>query len=79
MSDRIPYGSQWLGEDDIDAVVEVLRGNWLTTGPTVDRFEAGLATACGVAHAVAVNSGTAALHVAYHAAGLGPGDEVITS
>ena len=40
MSKVIPYGSQWLDEDDINAVVEVLRGSWLTTGPTVDRFEA---------------------------------------
>ena len=79
MSDFIPYGSQWLDEDDIAAVVEVLRGSWLTTGPTVARFEAELAKACGVDHAIAVNSGTAALHVAYHAAGLGAGDELITS
>jgi UDP-4-amino-4,6-dideoxy-N-acetyl-beta-L-altrosamine transaminase len=79
MSDMIPYGAQWLDEDDIAAVVEVLRGNWLTTGPTVDRFETALATACGVPHAVAVNSGTAALHTAYHAAGLRAGDELITT
>ena len=79
MSDMIPYGSQWLDEDDIDAVVEVLRGSWLTTGPTVARFEEELAKACSASHAVAVNSGTAALHVAYHAAGLGKGDELLTS
>lgn len=79
MSERIPYGSQWLDEDDIAAVVDVLRGDWLTTGPTVARFEAGLASACGASHAIAVNSGTAALHAAYHAAGLGPGDELLTS
>lgn len=78
MSDNfIPYGSQWLDEDDIAAVVEVLRGDWLTTGPAVDAFEAALAEAGGVGHAVAVNSGTAALHAAYEAAGVGPGDEVI--
>ncbi|MGB0589270.1 MAG: UDP-4-amino-4,6-dideoxy-N-acetyl-beta-L-altrosamine transaminase [Myxococcota bacterium] len=79
MSDMIPYGAQWLDEEDIAAVVEVLRGAWLTTGPTVASFEAALAEACGVPHAIAVNSGTAALHVAYHAAGLGPGDELITT
>lgn len=79
MSDRLPYGSQWLDEDDIAAVVDVLRGNWLTTGPAVTRFEDGLNEACGTRHAVAVNSGTAALHAAYHAVGLGPGDELITS
>lgn len=79
MSDRIPYGSQWLDEDDITAVVDVLRGDWLTTGPAVTRFEEGLAEACGTTHAIAVNSGTAALHTAYHAVGLGPGDELITS
>jgi UDP-4-amino-4,6-dideoxy-N-acetyl-beta-L-altrosamine transaminase len=79
MSHMIPYGAQWLDEDDIAAVVEVLRGSWLTTGPTVARFEAALADACGVPHAVAVNSGTAALHAAYHAAGLGAGDELITT
>ena len=79
MSDPLPYGSPWLEEDDVEAVVQVLRGDWLTTGPTVDLFEAGLATACGADHVVAVNSGTAALHAAYHAAGLGPGDELLTS
>ena len=79
MTDRLPYGSPWLDEDDIEAVVQVLRGDWLTTGPTVDLFEAGLAAACGASHVVAMNSGTAALHGAYHAAGLGPGDELITS
>lgn len=75
--DFIPYGSQWLDEHDIDAVVEVMRGDWLTTGPTVDALEAGLSETCSAEHAVAVNSGTAALHAAYHAAGVGPGDEVI--
>ena len=79
MSEFIPYGAQWLDDEDIAAVVDVLKGSWLTTGPTVARFEDALAEACAVPHAVAVNSGTAALHVAYHAAGLGPGDELITS
>jgi UDP-4-amino-4,6-dideoxy-N-acetyl-beta-L-altrosamine transaminase len=75
--DFLPYGSQWLDEDDIQSVVDVLRGDWLTTGPAVDDFEAALSETCGAEHVVAVNSGTAALHAAYHAAGVGPGDEVI--
>jgi UDP-4-amino-4,6-dideoxy-N-acetyl-beta-L-altrosamine transaminase len=75
--DFIPYGSQWLDEADIDAVVEVMRGDWLTTGPAVDAFEEALADAGGADHAVAVNSGTAALHAAYEAAGVGPDTEVI--
>lgn len=79
-SDRkLPYGSQWVDDDDIAAVVEVLRGEWLTTGPTVDAFEAALAAAGGARHAVAVSSGTAALHTMYAAAGLGRDDELVTS
>lgn len=78
MSDEfIPYGSQWLDDRDIEAVVEVLRGDWLTTGPTVDAFEKALADTGGSEHAIAVNSGTAALHAAYEAAGVGPSSEVI--
>lgn len=75
----LPYGKQWLADDDIAAVTESLRGDWLTTGPTIARFEEALAAACDAPHAVAVNSGTAALHAAYAAAGLGPGDEIITT
>lgn len=73
----LAYGRQWVTEDDIQAVAEVLRGDWLTTGPNVDAFEHALAAAGGAKHAVAVNSGTAALHAAYAAAGVGPGDVVI--
>ncbi|MGA8029529.1 MAG: UDP-4-amino-4,6-dideoxy-N-acetyl-beta-L-altrosamine transaminase [Bryobacteraceae bacterium] len=73
----LPYGRQSIGEDDIQAVVEVLRSDWLTTGPAVDRFEKGIAEFVGAEHAVAVSSGTAALHAAMYAAGVGPGDEVI--
>ncbi len=73
----IPYGRQSINDADIDAVVEVLRGDWLTTGPAVDALEAAIQGTCG-SLAVAVTSGTAALHVAYQAAGIGPGDEVIT-
>ena len=75
----IPYGRQWLDDDDVAAVVEVLRGDFLTTGPAVPAFEAALAAATGAAFAVAVNSGTSALHAMYFAAGLGPGDAIITS
>jgi perosamine synthetase len=75
--DILPYGRQWIDEDDIAAVVEALRGAYLTTGPTVARFEAELARAVGARHAVAVCNGTAALHAACAVAGLGPGDEVL--
>ncbi|ASR33785.1 UDP-4-amino-4,6-dideoxy-N-acetyl-beta-L-altrosamine transaminase [Prauserella marina] len=78
-SDFLPYGRQSLGDDEIAAVAEVLRGDWLTTGPSVTRFEADLAEHLGGTPAVAVTSGTAALHVAYAAAGVGAGDEVVTS
>jgi UDP-4-amino-4,6-dideoxy-N-acetyl-beta-L-altrosamine transaminase len=75
----IPYGRQTIEDDDVAAVVEALRGDWLTQGPTVASFEAALAAACGAPYAVAFSSGTAALHAACHAAGLGAGDEVLTS
>ena len=74
----IPYGRQDVNEDDIQAVADVLRSDWLTTGPAVERFEEALQQWTGGTPAVAVSSGTAALHAAYAAAGLGPGDEVIT-
>ena len=73
----IPYGRQSIDEDDIQAVVEVLRSDWLTTGPMVEKFEQAVADFVGAKHAVAVSSGTAALHCAMYAAGIGPGDEVI--
>jgi perosamine synthetase len=73
----LPYGRQWIGEEDIAAVVEVLRSDWLTTGPKVPQFEAALAVVAGTAEAVAVANGTAALHAAMYALGIGPGDEVI--
>lgn len=75
----LPYGRQSIAEDDVRAVTEVLRGDWLTTGPAVALFEAELAGWTGGVPCVAVTSGTAALHVAYVAAEVGPGDEVITS
>jgi perosamine synthetase len=75
----LPYGRQWIDEADIEQVVEVLRGDYLTTGPLVERFESRLAAWVGIRHACAVNSGTSALHAAYFAAGLQAGDEIITS
>lgn len=75
----IPYGRQSVDDDDIAAVVAVLRGDWLTQGPHVEAFEAALAARVGARHAVAFANGTAALHGACAAAGLGPGDRVGTS
>lgn len=74
---HLPYGRQAIDEDDIASVVEALRSDWLTTGPRVGAFESDLAAACGVEYAVAVSSGTAALHLAMLALRIGPGDEVI--
>jgi UDP-4-amino-4,6-dideoxy-N-acetyl-beta-L-altrosamine transaminase len=71
------YGRQSIDEEDIAAVVQVLKGDWLTTGPTVAAFEKAVADFLGAKEAVAVNSGTAALHAAAFAAEIGPGDEVI--
>lgn len=76
---QIPYGRQWIDEEDIKAVVEVLRGNWLTQGPMVAAFEHSLAEYCGARYAVAVSNGTAALHLACLAAGVSSGDIGITS
>lgn len=76
----LPYGRQSIIDEDIAAVGEVLRGDWLTTGPYVSRFEEELGAIAGLSDpAVAVTSGTAALHVAYAAAGVGPGDEIVTT
>jgi perosamine synthetase len=73
----LPYGRQSIDQDDIQSVVEVLRSNWLTTGPKIAEFERAFAKSVGAAEAVAVSSGTAALHAAMYALGVGPGDEVI--
>ncbi len=75
----LPYGRQQIIEEDIAAVAEVLRGDWLTTGPTVTRFEAELAKLAQAPRVVSATSGTAALHIAYAALGVKPGDEVITT
>ena len=75
----IPYGRQDISEDDIAAVAEVLRSDFLTQGPAVPRFEAAVAERVGAGHGVAMNSATSALHVACAALGLGPGDALWTS
>ena len=75
----LPYGRQSVDEADIQAVVEVLRSDWLTTGPKVAEFEEAFAARVGAKHAVSFSSGTAALHGAAFAAGLKPGDEAITT
>jgi len=75
----LPYGRQSVDESDVEAVARVLRGDWLTTGPSVTAFEDDLARLCGVSTAVSVTSGTAALHVAYAALRVGAGDEVVTT
>lgn len=75
----LPYGRQSIDDADVQAVVAALRSDWLTTGPAVDAFEQAVSAACGGAPSVSVTSGTAALHVAYAAAGVGPGDEVVTT
>jgi perosamine synthetase len=75
----LPYGRQSIGEDDVQAVAEVLRSDWLTTGPKVGEFEEAFADRVGAKYAVSFSSGTAALHGAAFAAGLKPGDEAITT
>lgn len=75
----IPYGKQSISEEDIQAVVDVLRSDYLTTGPEIEKFEQSIARYVGAEYAVAVSSGTAALHAACFAAGITGGDEVITT
>ena len=75
----IPYGRQSIDQADVDAVVEVLRSDFLTQGPAVPRFEASVASYCKAGHAVAMNSATSALHIACLALEVRPGDMVWTS
>lgn len=75
----LPYGRQSISEEDIATVVSVLRGDWLTTGPSVEALEKELSRLSGGHRAITATSGTAALHMAYAAAGVGQGDEVITT
>lgn len=73
----LPYARQWIDEEDRCAVESVLRSDWLTTGPMVKKFETAVTNYTGAPEGIAVNTGTAALHAAIWAAGIGPGDEVI--
>jgi perosamine synthetase len=75
----LAYGRQWIDEEDIQSVVDVLKGDYLTTGPTINRFEQAVADYVGAKYAVAFSNGTAALHGACFAAGIQEGDEVITT
>ena len=75
----IPYGRQSISQDDIQAVVEVLQSDWLTTGPAVESFETAVSSYCGVRQTVAVNSATSALHIACMALGLQKGDVLWTT
>jgi len=79
MSKHIPYGRQYVNDDDIDAVVKALKSDFLTTGPLVKEFEDRLAEYVGSKYAVVMSNGTAALHAACYAAGISEGDEVITT
>ncbi len=76
---NIPYARQEINEEDIQAVGEILKSDWLTQGPTIEKFEQAVANYCGVKYAVAVNSATSALHIACLAAGLGQADALWTS
>jgi len=78
-SSSIPYGRQWIDQQDIDRVMDVLKGDYLTTGPAIPAFEEALCQSTGAKYAAAMNSGTSALHAAYAAAGVGPGSVVMTS
>ncbi len=75
----IPYGRQSVSDEDVEAVAAVLRSDWLTTGPSVEAFEAAVSAVTGGHDVVSCTSGTAALHIAYAAIGLRPGDEVVTT
>jgi UDP-4-amino-4,6-dideoxy-N-acetyl-beta-L-altrosamine transaminase len=76
-SEFLPYGRQWIDEDDERAVLEALKSDFLTTGPRVAEFEQALSRVCSGAHAVACSNGTTALHLAFMAMGIKPGDAVI--
>jgi len=78
-SSMLPYGHQWIDEEDIKSVAQVLRSDWITQGPKVDEFEERVAGYCDAKYAVAMANGTAALHAACSAAGISAGDEAITT
>ena len=75
----ISYGRQWVDDEDIAAVVQVLKGDWLTQGPKVEEFEKKIADYCGAKYGIAFSNGTTALHAACAVAGISPGDEAIVT
>ena len=75
----LPYGHQWIDDEDIESVVEVLKSDWITQGPKIKEFEEAVAKFTGAKYAVALSSGTAALHAACFATGIAAEDEVITT
>jgi perosamine synthetase len=75
----LPYGQQWIGEDDIEEVVKVLKNDFITQGPMIELFEQAIADYVGAKYAVSFSNGTAALHAACFAAGISEGDEVLTT
>lgn len=75
----LPYGTQWFNEDEINEVIDSLKSNWITTGPKMRLFEKQFSQFIGSKHAVAVNSGTAGLHISTSTININPGDEVITT
>ncbi|GAH76044.1 unnamed protein product, partial [marine sediment metagenome] len=75
----LPYGHQWIDDEDIKSVIEVLKSDWITQGPKVKEFEEAIAKLTGAKYAVTLSSGTAALHAACSAAGISAGDEIITT
>ena len=77
--EKIYYGRQWVEEDDVEAVTQALYADLITSGPRVSALEKNLCELTGAKYATVVSNGTAALHVAALAAGIGPGDEVITT
>jgi perosamine synthetase len=79
MTDRVPMGAPDIRDEDIEAVVQVLRSGTLSLGPSIRRFEEAFADYIGVPHAIAVSSGTAALHLCVRAAGIAAGDEIVTT
>lgn len=79
LSSDLPYSTQWIEDEDVAAVISVLKSGWLTQGPAIEAFEQALAAECGAPHAIAVSSGTAALHLACLALGLSPGKRLVTS
>ena len=79
LEQKVGYGHQFIDEDDIQAVVSVLKSNYLTCGPKIDEAEKKLCEITGAKHAILVSNGTAALHAACFAAGIGERDEVITT